>query len=150
MIFSRDNLTRAVAAAPSWKVLLVDDEPDILESLKGLIEEGLPGTKVVTCRSGRTALELLSRSSGVHLLVSDFKMPEMDGLAFLAEARRRYPYIPRVMLTAYPSPDLEAKARDEASVDAFLSKAGSPTQILAAIKRLSADLQRRLGYDIPR
>jgi adenylate cyclase len=145
MVASNPQLQRG----RGWTILLVDDEPDILESLQELLQQGMASTTVVTRTSGRAGLAYLD-AHPVDLVISDFKMPGMDGIAFLTECRRRYPWMPRVMLTAYPSADLESQARDQASVDAFLSKAGDPMQIMAAIKQLSADLQRGLGYEVPR
>lgn len=138
----------AVASAPRdlpprpWVLLLVDDEPDILESTKDMIEGSLRGTKVVPKASGREGLAYLG-TQPVDLIISDFKMPGMDGIEFLCECRRLYPAIPRVMLTAYPSDELADRAIREAFVDSFLSKAGDPEVLVDAVAKLVEALKKK-------
>ena len=132
----------------AWIILLVDDEPDILLSLKEILELTINGTKVLTSPSGAEALKLVA-STNVDLVVSDFKMPGMDGIEFLSRCRSLRPSTPRVMLTAYPSRELEARARSEAGVDAFLWKAGDPDEVIGAIGKTMTALQRKLAYDLP-
>jgi CheY-like chemotaxis protein len=106
-------------------ILLVDDEPDICESLKEILEATLPGVRVLTTNGGREALELLGRER-VDLIIADYKMPGMDGLEFLREAQRRQPKVPRIMITAYPDLELAIKAINEAGVHRFVRKPIEP------------------------
>lgn len=82
----------------NYSVLFVDDEVNVLNSLKrGLIEEEY------TCyfaSSGKDALELLSKEK-VSVIVSDMRMPEMDGLKLLKEVETRYPHIIKIVLSGY-------------------------------------------------
>ena len=118
-----------------WVLLLVDDEPDILVSVASLLEATIPGLKVITAPSGRAGLELLDRER-IDLIVSDFKMPGMDGIEFLYQARRLHPGIPRVMLTAFGNEDLARRAVTDAFVGAFLSKGGDPEHLVEGVSRL--------------
>jgi DNA-binding NarL/FixJ family response regulator len=118
-----------------WVLLLVDDEPDILASIRTLAESSIPGLKVVTAASGRVGLELLDRER-VDVIVSDFKMPGMDGIEFLYQCRRRHPNIPRVMLTAFGNEDLARRAVTDAFASAFISKGAEPEAIVAGVSRL--------------
>lgn len=119
---------RAVPARP-WILLMVDDEPDILEALGDLVEQKLPGVKVLRATSGREGLGVL-QDERVDGIIADFSMAGMDGLEFLCIARQCHPTIPRVMLTAHAEPALTQLARREAAVQAFLSKLADPDEFL--------------------
>jgi hypothetical protein len=83
-------------------MLAVDDEPDILEGFAMLLEQGL-GVHVVTAPSGAEGLKILA-STAVDLVISDYRMPGMDGCAFLEKAHRIAPGVPLVMVTPTPTP----------------------------------------------
>jgi CheY-like chemotaxis protein len=119
-------------------LLLVDDEPDILSSLKHLLESCIPGLSVITAPSGRAGLDLLAKER-IDLIVSDFKMPGMDGIEFLHQARRLRPTIPRVMLTAFGNEALARRAVTDAFVAAFLSNGAEPEQLIEKVGRLLDD-----------
>ena len=70
------------------KILLVDDEPQILTLVSRFLERS--GYDVQTAAGGRMALDRL-RSTPFALVLSDLKMPNVDGLALLEEVRARYP-----------------------------------------------------------
>ncbi|MHB1262660.1 MAG: response regulator [Thermoplasmatota archaeon] len=118
-----------------WVLLLVDDEPDILASMKTLLESSISSLKVITAPSGRIGLELLERER-IDLVVSDFKMPGMDGIEFLYQCRRHHPNIPRVMLTAFGNEDLARRAVVDAFVGSFLSKGADPETLVDGVTRL--------------
>jgi DNA-binding NarL/FixJ family response regulator len=118
-----------------WVILLVDDEPDVLASIKTLAESSIDGLKVITATSGRIGLELLDRER-IDVIVSDFKMPGMDGIEFLYQCRRHQPRIPRVMLTAFGNEDLARRAVVDAFVSSFLSKGADPEEIVAGVAKL--------------
>ncbi len=80
------------------KVLCVDDEPFILKSLKRLLRN--EEYDLLTTSSGKEGLEILENNE-VHLVIADLRMPEMNGIHFLAEAKDRYPEVIRVILTGY-------------------------------------------------
>ncbi len=84
-----------------YTVLLVDDESTILDALSDCIlwQQFGVGT-VLTASDGIQALEILSRQT-VHLLITDIKMPRMDGLSLLREVRASYPETHSILLTAY-------------------------------------------------
>lgn len=113
-------------------VLLVDDETDILESLKLVLETFLHEVEVVTAESGPAALEVLERRP-VDLVVSDYRMPEMNGLEFLGEARKRHPSVPRILVTAYPQLDIALRAIKEAAIENFVTKPFDSQHFLAVV-----------------
>lgn len=119
---------RSVPSRP-WILLLVDDEPDVLEAVGDFVELELPGVKVLRASSGREGLGLL-QDERIDGIIADFKMPGMDGIEFLVIARQCHPTIPRVMFTAHPDPAVSHLAHSDAEVEAFLPKTAAPEELL--------------------
>lgn len=121
-----------------WSILLVDDEEDILTSMKEYLEVTIPELDVKTATSGQKGLDILS-DGPVDLIITDYKMPEMDGLEFLRRAAKIHPAIPRIILTAFPKLDLAIQAINEVEVDRFLTKPIRPEElekvVLGVIKK---------------
>ena len=93
-------------APPRATVLVIDDELDIREMLAlGL---SLMGYEVLTADGGERALEIVSRHA-VDLIVSDLKMPGMDGIEVIAALRRQAPEAVIVVATGYLSEETVAK-----------------------------------------
>jgi CheY-like chemotaxis protein len=99
-------------------VLIVDDDPDMLGTCARILQQG--GYDCLTATGGREALDLL-RSRRLDLILADLRMPEMDGLTLLANARQLAPGVPTVIVTAYASTDSARRAR-EAGAAAYLAK----------------------------
>lgn len=118
-------------------ILAVDDEPDILLAMKGLIEEVLdiPVTLATTGLAGLRALE----EKEVVLVISDFNMPGMNGLEFLAQSFRLKPDVPRVMMTAFPEMDLVLRAVNQARVTQFLLKPVHPSSLIETVRGILAE-----------
>ena len=131
-------------------LLVVDDEVDVLESLRHLFHRHY---KVLTAASGAEAIELL-RQTEVHLVLSDQRMPGMSGDAFLGQARRLQPDAIRMLFTGYA--DIQAvinavnegyifryilKPWDATELEGIVRQAAEQYELLADRKRLIAELQ---------
>lgn len=115
-----------------FRVLIVDDEADIGESIGMILESLVPTVELVNAVDGKDALAKMDALDGdppVDLILSDYKMPNMDGIEFLHIVRKRYPDVPRLMLTAYPDPQLAVKAVREAGVGLFVAKPFDPEYV---------------------
>jgi DNA-binding NtrC family response regulator len=113
-------------------ILVVDDEPDIVESLKDVLEAHLGQVKVLTAPSGKAGLALLKKEA-VDLIISDYRMPGMDGLEFLTKCRETSPNTPRILITAYPELDAAVRAINEAQIQNFLTKPIMPEALMQAV-----------------
>lgn len=113
-------------------VLLVDDEPNVVEGLMvGLRREAY---RVVTANSGADGLELMSRVA-VDVVVSDEQMPGMQGSEFLAKVRELYPNTTRIILTGQASLQSAIRAINEGGVYRFLTKPCNPTDLAHTIRQ---------------
>jgi DNA-binding NtrC family response regulator len=120
-------------ADPKHCILLVDDEEDILTSMRDYLEATIPGLAVRTANSGKAGLKILD-SEKVDLIITDYKMPEMDGLEFLRKAAGFHPDVPRIILTAFPKLDLAIQAINEIEVDRFLTKPIRPEELEKVVR----------------
>lgn len=114
-------------------MLLVDDEEDVLTVYRHLLERRIPGARVLTADSGPAGLELLDQHP-IRVIVSDYRMPGMNGIAFLAEAHRRHPSTYRILFTAFADANLSRQAAEEAIVHAFLSKDVPPERLVDVVR----------------
>lgn len=85
----------APAPAPTQRVLVVDDEPEIVDLVRHMLEGA--GYEVASAESGAVALELLAEA-GFDAIVSDLRMPDMDGAALWREVKARHPALATRML----------------------------------------------------
>jgi response regulator RpfG family c-di-GMP phosphodiesterase len=104
--------------AHTASILLVDDEIAILDGLRRQLRKRFD---VHTANSGAEALELLT-SVQVAVVVSDMRMPQMDGATFLAHVRARYPEVVRILLTGQTDTQAAIKAVNEGQIYRFLTK----------------------------
>ena len=75
--------------AGSANCLIVDDEPSVRRSLSRMLQA--QGFHCLEACSGRQALQVLEKTGEIPLIISDMKMPELDGMAFLEVVRRQFP-----------------------------------------------------------
>ncbi len=100
-------------------VLYVDDEPINLK----VFELGLRNSfKIYTALSGSEGLEILRKESDIMVVVSDMRMPEMDGLEFIEAANTEFPNLIFFIYTGYGISDRIAKALDENLVANYFRK----------------------------
>src|SRR4051812_28781572 len=93
-----ERSVREIRRVSTQRVLVVDDDPSILTSVAEVLSED--GYLVTTADDGARALGLLERTAP-DLVVSDVRMPVMDGLTLLREIRGKYPQCDVVMMTAF-------------------------------------------------
>jgi thioredoxin reductase (NADPH) len=112
-------------------LLSVDDDSDVLRAIeRDLRAQYGAEYRVIGSDSPMGALELLKqlkiRNDGVALLLADQRMPHMDGVGFLQEARQIYPDAKRALLTAYADTNAAISAINQANIDYFFMKPWDP------------------------
>ncbi len=111
------------------KVLVVDDDPEILKSYK---KQFSAVVDIHTAEEPWLALEILKRSGPFAVLVSDFKLPGMNGLELIAETEKIAPDTVKILLTGYADLELALKAINEGRVFRFLTKPCPPKDMAAS------------------
>ena len=91
-----------MAAAP-LRVLMAEDEKLAAEVLEEALVDA--GFEVLAANDGQEALDLASNGAGFDLLLTDLKMPRLDGKELIARLRAERPDLPVVVMTGYPPPD---------------------------------------------
>ena len=113
------------------RLLLVDDDPSLLR-LMTLRLEG-EGYQVISADSAEAALPLLAKHS-VDVVLSDLRMPGLDGMSLFDEIAKRYPGLPVVLMTAHGSIP-EAVAATQRGVFGFLTKPLNNTELRDILQR---------------
>ena len=122
------------------KILLVDDDPDLLEVYRETIEMLPSGPEIHTASSGARALAMLE-SESYRLLITDLKMPKMDGLQLLSIVRRKFPELRTVVLTSVS--DEQFRSRVYAlGVDLYWHKPGTESEMKQFLECLESLLGR--------
>jgi DNA-binding NtrC family response regulator len=120
------------------KILVIDDEMDMLMMLRMLIEENT-GYNVETTNNPSEGLRRLS-DEPFDLVITDLKMPAMDGLELFLELKKTAPTLPVIIITAYGSQEVADEAIREGITD-FITKPFKKDRILFSIQR-SLELAR--------
>lgn len=115
------------------RILFVDDEPMILDGLRRMLRKQRTVWDMSFVTSGAKALEKM-KAHPVDVVVTDMHMPGMDGAEFLAEVRRRYPDVIRIMLSGYVKPEVTQRAMPVAHQ--FLSKPCEAEALVVAVNRI--------------
>ena len=119
-------------------LLFVDDEPSILSALRRLFRPH--GYRILIAESGRAGLDVLA-SEPVDLVISDMRMPEMDGAHFLKEVRARWPGVVRILLTGYADITSTIAAINEGEIYRYISKPWDDNEIVLIVRE-ALDRQR--------
>jgi len=106
--------------AINHKILVVDDEPEFLNLMENIILD--LGYSVVTAINGLEAIEKLKSNQPISVIVSDQKMPKVEGNAFLQIAKEISPHSQRVMITAFRDPKIMEESVNSGEVFRFLHK----------------------------
>ncbi|MGP1680428.1 MAG: HD domain-containing phosphohydrolase, partial [Burkholderiales bacterium] len=114
-----NELTNMPPAGSAATLLCVDDESNILSSLRRLFRQD--GYRVLIATSGAEGLRLLE-CEAVDLVISDMRMPEMDGVRFLGQVRARWPHAVRILLTGYADIASTVAAINQGEIYRYIAK----------------------------
>ncbi len=126
--------------APRQKILILDDEQDILEIYQEILARLPSQPEIHTADTGMRALALLE-SESFKLLLVDLRMPSMDGFQVLAIVRRRFPTLRCVVMTGSDDEQFRARAY-KMGVDLYLEKPKTGKEIIAFVDCIESMLER--------
>lgn len=128
--------------ADDLRVLVVDDEPVVTRSAERVLHE--EGYFVESARNGREAM-LRTELSHYDLLLTDLRMPEMDGISLIRQMRRSRPATGIVVITGYPSQETIEEALDLGIID-YVMKPFTP-EILKGVTHRATEWLRKEASD---
>jgi DNA-binding NtrC family response regulator len=134
-------------------ILLVDDEPEILFSLKGLLRREF---ELHTAESGQEALEILKKHP-IHVVMTDQRMPEMTGVQLMQQVSNEHPEAIRIVFTGYADIKAVIDAINSGGLYRYITKPWDPDELVGVLheaanryddvvehKRLMADLAQHI------
>ena len=112
-------------------LLIVDDEEDVLLSLRSMFRREFD---VITVPRASEALELMATRE-VHVVISDQRMPDMNGVDFLAQVSEQFPEVIRLMITGYADINSVIAAVNRGHVYRYIAKPWDPAELEAAVRQ---------------
>jgi FixJ family two-component response regulator len=116
---------------PEEKILFVDDEPAILDAYQRVLRQMF---HVSTALGGEKALSLIQTNGPFAVIISDMRMPGMNGAEFLAQVREKAPQTVRMLLTGHSDLNVAIEAVNQGKIFQFLSKPCEKEVLVAAIR----------------
>jgi Response regulator containing a CheY-like receiver domain and an HD-GYP domain len=126
--------------ATPFTILLVDDEPNILRALNRLLRQ--EGYHLLTAGGGAEALITMAREP-VDLVISDMRMPEMDGAVFLSNVRKNWPDTIRLLLTGHADMSQTVSAINQGEIFRFIAKPWDDQELLIIVRQALEQLHLR-------
>ncbi|MES2927050.1 MAG: HD domain-containing phosphohydrolase [Pseudomonadota bacterium] len=121
-------------ATPNWTLLAVDDEPNILAALRRLFRE--TGWRILTAGSAEEALALLSLEP-VNAVLSDMRMPGMDGVQLLEKVRLGWPYVARLLLTGQADLGSTIAAINRGWLHRYITKPWNDDELVLTLRQVA-------------
>lgn len=119
-------------------ILIVDDEPDVLFSLKGLLRHDF---ELHTAESGEQALEIL-REHPIHVVMTDQRMPGMTGVELMNHTKALYSAAVRIVFTGYADIKAVVEAINTGGLYRYITKPWDPDELIEILHRATARFER--------
>jgi len=123
---------------PRHCLLVVDDEPDVCDSVHDLLRLEF---QVLKARSADEGYRLMQENE-VHIIMTDQRMPKVSGVELLTNVRARYPHAVRILFTGYADVEAVIAAINQGRIFRFLSKPWQPEEIEGAVREAAAEYDR--------
>ncbi len=125
-------MSEVILEQKPMKLLFVDDEPNVLKSLRRLFR----GNEYIIhlADGGMQALAILEREE-IDLIISDMRMPQMDGAEFLSKAAERWPDIVRILLTGFADIDSTITAVNKGKIYSYCNKPWDDEELKALVNK---------------
>jgi FixJ family two-component response regulator len=116
----------------AYTLLVVDDEPNVLKAIRRLFAGA--DYDILTAESGEAGLRFFE-SHTFHLVISDYRMPGMNGVQFLSKVKELYPETIRIILSGYADVAAIVEAINDGQIYKFLAKPWNDQELLTAVRR---------------
>ena len=133
ILLPADGSIRNRRSSMNKSILLVDDERPILAALKRAFAGN--GFDIFLAESGEEALSFLAKKV-TDLVITDVRMPEMNGYQLLKEIRANYPSIIRVVLSGYSDEDLVIRIQRESLAKRYLLKPWKNQELIRTVEKI--------------
>jgi DNA-binding NtrC family response regulator len=125
-------------ASPKYCLLIVDDEPNVCDSVHDLLRREF---RVLKAHSANEGYELMQREE-VHIVMSDQRMPQISGVELLTKVKARYPQAIRMLFTGFADLESVIAAINQGHIFQFVRKPWQPEELLVAVRQAAAEYER--------
>jgi response regulator RpfG family c-di-GMP phosphodiesterase len=119
-------------------LLIIDDEPDVCDSVHDLLRREF---RVLKAHSAEEGYKMMQEEE-VHIVMSDQRMPQITGVELLTKVKARYPQAVRMLFTGYADLESIIAAINQGHVFGFLKKPWQPEELEAAVRQAAAEYDR--------
>jgi response regulator RpfG family c-di-GMP phosphodiesterase len=127
-------------------LLVVDDEPDVCDSVHDLLRREF---RVLKATSAELGCKIMQQEE-VHIVMTDQRMPEITGVQLLSKVKARHPHAIRMLFTGFADLDSIVAAINQGHVYQFLKKPWQPEELLAAVRQAALEYDRLATMAIER
>jgi response regulator RpfG family c-di-GMP phosphodiesterase len=127
-----------MTSAAKHTLLVVDDEPDVCDSVHDLLRRQF---RVLKAKSAAEGIEIM-RQNEVHIIMTDQRMPQITGVEFLNKVRLGHPQAVRMLFTGYADVDAIIAAINQGHIYKFLRKPWQPEELEDAVREAAAEYDR--------
>jgi response regulator RpfG family c-di-GMP phosphodiesterase len=119
-------------------LLIVDDEPNVCDSVHDLLRREF---RVLKAHSAREGCRIMQEEE-VHIVMSDQRMPQITGVELLTKVKVRFPQAIRMLFTGFADLDSIIAAINQGHIYQFLKKPWEPEELLAAVRQAAVEYDR--------
>jgi response regulator RpfG family c-di-GMP phosphodiesterase len=131
----------AMRATAKHTLLIVDDEPDVCDSVHDLLRREF---RVLKAHSGQEGYQVMQEEE-VHIIMTDQRMPQVTGVELLTKIKVRNPKAVRMLFTGYADLESIIAAINQGHVYHFLKKPWQPEELLEAVRQASMEYERLMS-----
>ena len=124
-----------------YTLLIVDDEPDVCDSVHDLLRREF---RVLKAHSGHEGFQLMQEEE-VHIIMTDQRMPQLSGVELLTKVKARNPQAVRMLFTGYADLESIVAAINQGHVYQFLKKPWQPEELVDAVRQAAGEYERILA-----
>jgi response regulator RpfG family c-di-GMP phosphodiesterase len=124
-----------------YTLLIVDDEPDVCDSVHDLLRREF---RVLKANSGQEGFRLMQEEE-VHIIMTDQRMPQVSGVELLTKVKARNPQAVRMLFTGYADLESIIAAINQGHVYQFLKKPWQPEELIEAVRQAATEYERLLA-----